>query len=48
MPDFGWHRFPSGISRADLPRLITPRTIVFNLETLLADYRGASDSSANG
>lgn len=32
MPGFRWDRFPQGVSRADLPRLITVRTIVDYLE----------------
>ncbi len=28
MPDFRWERFPDGIRGDDLPRLITPRTII--------------------
>ncbi|HEY2930143.1 MAG TPA: phosphopantetheine-binding protein [Acidobacteriota bacterium] len=28
MNDFRWERFPNGISKGDLPRLITTRTIV--------------------
>ena len=32
MPDFAWERFPNGVTRADLPRLITVRTIVDYLE----------------
>ncbi len=28
MPGFAWGRFPKGVSKADLPRLITPETIV--------------------
>ena len=28
LPRFGWHRFPNGIGREDLPRLITVNTIL--------------------
>jgi acyl carrier protein len=28
LPRFGWHRFPAGIGREDLPRLITVNTIL--------------------
>jgi acyl carrier protein len=28
MPDFAWDRFPDGVSKQDLPRLITVTTIV--------------------
>ena len=27
-PDFAWNRFPNGVGKADMPRLITPATIV--------------------
>ena len=36
MPDFRWDRFPEGVTRADLPRLITVRTIVDYLERAAA------------
>ena len=36
MPDFPWDRFPQGVTRADLPRLITVRTIVQYLERVAA------------
>jgi acyl carrier protein len=32
MPEFRWDRLPARVSAADLPRLITPRTIVDYLE----------------
>jgi|WetSurMetagenome_2_1015567.scaffolds.fasta_scaffold622733_1 acyl carrier protein len=32
MPDFRWDRLPSRLARQDLPRLITPQTIVDYLE----------------
>jgi acyl carrier protein len=35
MPEFRWERFPNGITAADLPRLITPETIVAYLEKRL-------------
>ena len=34
MPEFAWDRFPNGPARADLPRLITVRTIVDYLERI--------------
>ena len=36
MPDFRWDRFPDGVTKADLPRLITVRTIVGYLERTIA------------
>lgn len=36
MPDFRWDRFPDGVTRSDLPRLITVRTIVSHLERAVA------------
>ena len=36
MPEFRWDRFPKGVSKADLPRLITPSTILDYLERRLA------------
>jgi acyl carrier protein len=36
MPEFRWDRFPSGVSRSDLPRLITVQTIVNYLEHVVA------------
>ena len=36
MPDFRWDRFPDGVSRSDLPRLITVRTVVDYLERVVA------------
>lgn len=36
MPDFRWDRFPDGVTRSDLPRLITVRTIVSHLERVVA------------
>lgn len=36
MPDFRWDRFPEGVTRSDLPRLITVRTIVSHLERVVA------------
>ncbi len=35
LPEFRWERFPAGISRADLPRLLTPATIIGYLEKRL-------------
>jgi acyl carrier protein len=36
MPDFRWDRFPKGVSKPDLPRLITVGTILDYLERRLA------------
>jgi acyl carrier protein len=36
MPDFRWDRFPDGVSRSDLPRLITVGTVVRYLERVAA------------
>ena len=36
MPDFRWDRFPKGVSKPDLPRLITVGTILDYLEQRLA------------
>jgi acyl carrier protein len=41
LPHVDWQRFPGGLKRADLPRLITPRTVVEALEPLLPE--AASD-----
>lgn len=35
LPEFRWERFPDGISQADLPRLLTPATIISYLEKRL-------------
>jgi acyl carrier protein len=35
LPDFRWDRFPNGVSRGDLPRLITVSTILDYLERKL-------------
>lgn len=39
LPRFGWHRFPNGIGRAELPRLITVNTILDYLSGR-SDLRG--------
>ena len=39
LPRFGWHRFPNGIEREDLPRLITVNTIIDYLSNR-TDLRG--------
>jgi acyl carrier protein len=39
LPRFGWHRFPNGIGRDDLPRLITVNTILDYLSSR-NDLRG--------
>lgn len=41
MPDFAWSRFPRGVSKADLPRLITPGTIVEYLQRRLEGTTGS-------
>jgi acyl carrier protein len=40
MPEFGWDRLPPRLTRADLPRLITVRTIVEYLDRRLAAESG--------
>ena len=35
MPDFAWDRFPNGVKKNDLPRLITVETIVDYLRKLV-------------
>ena len=35
LPDFRWDRFPDGVSRGDLPRLLTVSTILDYLERKL-------------
>lgn len=40
MPDFGWDRFPSTPTKADLPRLITVQTIVDYLRARQAEDSG--------
>ena len=43
MPEFAWDRFPDGVKRGDLPRLITVNTIVDYLrKTIAAKPAGAS------
>jgi acyl carrier protein len=37
LPHVDWGRFPHGLRRADLPRLITPRTVVEALRRRLQD-----------
>lgn len=39
LPHVDWSRFSGGLRRADLPRLITPRTVIAALEPLLAAPR---------
>ncbi len=45
MPDFRWDRFPARPGRHDLPRLITPETIVDYLSRLLARPAGTAAPS---
>jgi acyl carrier protein len=40
MPEFPWSRFPNGVTRSDLPNLITVRTITDYLQKQLSP-RGA-------
>jgi len=48
-PDFAWHRFPGDIRAADLPRLITPDSIVGALVVTLIPEAGAGgDGTSNG
>jgi acyl carrier protein len=42
MPDFAWDRFPDGVKKSDLPRLITVQTIVDYLRKTIANPAGAS------
>ena len=37
MPEFAWERFPRGVPKTQLPRLITPQTIVEYLERRLGE-----------
>ena len=42
MPDFRWDRFPNGVKRTDLPRLLTVRSIVDYLDRFLGAQEAAS------
>jgi acyl carrier protein len=46
MPDFRWDRLPERLTRDDLPRLITVRTIVEYLERRRADQPGPAAPDA--
>ena len=42
MPDFRWDRFPNGVKRTDLPRLLTVRSIVDYLDRFFGAQEAAS------
>ena len=42
MPDFRWDRFPDGVKRSDLPRLLTVRSIVDYLDRFFGGQEAAS------
>jgi len=44
MPDFDWERLPAKITKRDLPRLITVRTVVDYIERRLTEAESGDDA----